>query len=171
MSVVIAIFTPETDDCTMFGEYAFYWINHFLLLLLPAAYLINGSVSCCGSGTTTVPIPIKGGPSESVQTNPPNNFDWWLFSCACMQLFYFIPVTFLAVYSGLNLNFMLHPPADHFLLKGPWFRLVAVASLAFFFGFSRLLCIAFETYWIGGRLANNNKTKATTATTTIKKQL
>jgi hypothetical protein len=86
-----------------------------------------------------------------------------------MQLFYFIPVTIMAVYSGLNLNFMLHPPQDHFLLQGPWFRLVAVASLAFFFGFSRLLCIAFETYYWG-------KTKAAAAaaaasTNTNKKQL
>jgi hypothetical protein len=146
MSVVIAIFTPETDDCTMFGEYAFYWINHFLLLFLPAAYIANGSVSC-----------FPPSPDKSVFSF---NFEWWLFSCACMQLFYFIPVTVMSVYSGLNLNFMLHPPADHFLLKGPWFRLMAVASLAFFFVFSRLLCIAFEK-------SVNNKSKAATT----KKQL
>jgi len=131
MSVVIAIATPETDDCTAFGEYEFYWINHFLLLLLPLAYIMNGSVSCY--------------PSESSRCSIlAYNFYWWLFSCICFFIFYFGPVTLIAISTGLNLNFMLHPPNDHFLLKGQNFRIVATASLGFFYAVSRVICLNVE---------------------------
>lgn len=128
MSVVIAIVTPETEDCVMFGEYAFYWINHILLLLLPAAYISNGSVSCFSPTVKAFPL----------------NFYWWLYSCSIFWVFYYGPVTVMAVHSGLNLNFMMHPPMDHFVLKGPNYRLVATAALAAAYVVSRLLCIAYE---------------------------
>lgn len=143
MSVVIAIVTPETDDCILPGEFIFYWFNHALLLLLPAAYIANGSVSCYPPSNNN--NNIKGTTST---TAPPStttfNILWWQFSCALMAVFYFFPVTIMAVYSGLNLNFMLHPPHDHFALKGRWFRLTAVALLALMFGISRLIILSLE---------------------------
>jgi hypothetical protein len=141
MSVIIAIVTPETDDCILPGEYAFYWFNHILLLLLPAAYVANGSVSCFPQHPQQQRNNIK---STSVSTWT-FNYLWWLFSCAMFSVFYFIPVTLLAIYSGLNLNFMLHPPHDHFALQGQWFRLVATMMLAVLFGVSRLL-----VFWMEG---------------------
>jgi len=140
MSVIIAIVTPETEDCILPFEYEFYWINHFLLLLLPAAYVANGSVSCLPPKATTS---NSNNSSEAVSTWA-FNYYWWQFSCLMFCLFYFIPVTFLAIYSGLNLNFMLHPPHDHFALKGRWFRLVATLLLALLFGVSRLLVLGGE---------------------------
>jgi hypothetical protein len=131
MSVVIAIVTPETDDCIGLGEYEFYWFNHFVLLVLPLAYVLNGSVSCYSSKTS------------QCSTLAYNGY-WWLFSCIIFYIFYFGPVTIMAIYTGLNLNFMLHPPNDHFLLKGPNFRLVATASLGFFYTISRLICLNVE---------------------------
>lgn len=131
MSVVIAIVTPETGDCTAPGEYEFYWFNHFVLLLLPLTYVVNGSVSCY--------------PSEASQCSTLTyNAYWWLFSCIIFYVFYFGPVTIIAISSGLNLNFMLHPPNDHFLLKGQNFRLVATASLGFFYFISRFICLNVE---------------------------
>jgi hypothetical protein len=137
MSVIIAIVTPETDDCILLGEYEFYWFNHILLLLLPAAYVANGSVSC---------FPQQ---SSKNKTTTVWNFNvlWWQFSCAVMAIFYFIPVTLLAIVSGLNLNFMMHPPHDHFALKGKWFRLVAVSMLAVLFGVSRALVLWMERFF------------------------
>ena len=116
MSVIIAIVTPETDDCEHFIEYEFYWINHILLLILPACYILNGSVS-------TIPSTSS---SNEVSTLT-FNFYWWLYSCCIFSIFYFIPVTLMAIVSGLNLNFMLHPPNDHFILYGKYFRLTAIA--------------------------------------------
>ena len=142
MSVVIAIVTPETDDCTALGEYEFYWFNHMILLLLPLAYVVNGSVSC---------YPSK---SSGCSTLAYNAY-WWLFSCIAFYLFYFGPVTIMAITTGLNLNFMLHPPTDHFLLKGQNFRLVATTSLGFFYTISRIICLnvekSFQEYSYGSK--------------------
>ena len=131
MSVVIAIVTPETDDCTALGEFEFYWFNHFVLLVLPLAYVLNGSVSC---------FPSKASQCSVLAYNT----YWWLFSCILFYIFYFGPVTIMAISTGLNLNFMLHPPHDHFLLKGGNFRLVATASLGFFYFISRFICLRIE---------------------------
>ena len=155
MSVIIAIVTPETDDCTLPGEFFFYWFNHALLLLLPAAYVANGSVSCYPSKAAT-PTTATGEETSTWTFN----ILWWQFSCALMAVFYFIPVTIMAVYSGLNLNFMLHPPHDHFALKGKWFRLTAVLLLAILFGVSRLIVGALENLFLGGRNSDKNKTKS-----------
>ena len=144
MSVIIAIVTPETDDCELPGEYAFYWINHFILLFLPAAYMANGSVSCFPPQSTSI-------------SAWDFNVLWWAYSCAVMAIFYFIPVTLMAIYSGLNLNFMLHPPHDHFVLTGQWYRLKSVALLAILFGVSRLLAYGFEKASLGARI---NKAKS-----------
>lgn len=143
MSVVIAIVTPETDDCILPGEFEFYWFNHFLLLILPATYVANGSVSCLPPIQTSSDNDLHSRSSNSSTTWTYNRL-WWQFSCAVFSLFYFIPVTFLAICSGLNLNFMLHPPHDHFALKGRWFRLVATAMLATLFTVSRALILGFE---------------------------
>ena len=144
MSVVIAIATPETDDCIALGEFQFYWINHSVLLLLPLAYIMNGSVSCY--------------PSKNAQCSTlAYNAYWWLFSCIIFYIFYFGPVTIVAIYTGLNLNFMLHPPHDHFLLKGDIFRLVATASLGFFYIISRFLCLNAEKIIATDGRSNNNK--------------
>eukprot|EP00536_Pseudo-nitzschia_multiseries_P016096 jgi/Psemu1/220163/e_gw1.1019.28.1 len=138
MSVVIAIVTPETDDCTLPGEFEFYWFHHFALLLLPFAYILNGSVSC---------YPSKNARCEC-STLAYNTY-WWLFSCIVFFLFYFGPVALMAISTGLNLNFMLHPPHDHFLLKGESFRLVATASLGSLYTVSRLICLKAEAAFGG----------------------
>mmetsp|Transcript_27338 Transcript_27338/g.45215 ORF Transcript_27338/g.45215 Transcript_27338/m.45215 type:complete len:334 (-) Transcript_27338:83-1084(-) len=152
MSVIIAIVTPETDDCILFGEYAFYWFNHILLLVLPAAYVANGSVSCFpqSMSSTTKHTPISTWTFNTL---------WWQFSCAVFSVFYFIPVTLLAVYSGLNLNFMLHPPHDHFALQGQWFRLIAVAMLAVLFGVSRALVLWAESSFMVQGNKNNKRSE------------
>lgn len=152
MSVIIAIVTPETDDCDLPGEFIFYWVNHFILLILPAAYMANGSVSC---------FPPQSTSSSSTQvSNWSFNFLWWAYSCTVMAIFYFIPVTLMAVYSGLNLNFMLHPPHDHFVLTGQWYRLKSVGLLAVLFGVSRLLAYGYEKASLGGSISNKTKSKS-----------
>ena len=35
----------------------------------------------------------------------------------------------LSIYSGLNLNFMLHPPTDHIVLTGQYYRLKITAPI------------------------------------------
>lgn len=144
MSVIIAIVTPETDDCELPGEYAFYWINHFILLYLPLAYMANGSVSCLAPTTAT--------------TNSGFNFLWWAYSCLVFAIFYFIPVTLMAIYSGLNLNFMLHPPHDHFIISGQWYRIKTIVLLSALFGVSRLLALGAEKAGLGPGKKSKSKT-------------
>jgi len=144
MSVVIAIVTPETGDCTTLGEFEFYWFNHFVLLVLPLAYVVNGSVTCY--------------PSENSRCSTlAYNSYWWLFSCIVFYIFYFGPATIMSISTGLNLNFMLHPPHDHFLLYGPNFRLVATASLGFFYTTSRLISLQVEKFFAGGNSENRSR--------------
>ena len=139
-SVVIAIVTPNTGDCTGFGEYEFYWFNHFVLLILPLLYIkANKNVSCYPQSKTTTTT------TTSVLAY---NTYWWLFSNLIFYIFYFGFVTIMSVYAGLNLNFMLHPPDDHFILKGKSFRLVATALLTFLYIFSRLLCLFVEKKYL-----------------------
>lgn len=145
VSVIIAIVTPETEDCVLPGEYVFYWINHAILLILPAAYIANGSVSC---------FP----PSDSTMSTRTFNLLWLAYSCAAFAIFYFIPVVLLAIYSGLNLNFMMHPPHDHFALKGQYYRLTSIALLSTLFGVSRLLAVGFEKAYKGSSSADKKKT-------------
>lgn len=159
MSVVIAIVTPETADCVLPGEYYFYWFNHALLLLLPAAYVANGSVSCNPPQTTTTTNAATSKNTTSTSTWT-FNLLWWSYSCAMMAVFYFIPVTIMAVYSGLNLNFMLHPPHDHIALRGQWFRLTAVVLLSIMFGISRLMVGSLEKLLLGGSSSSTPKAKA-----------
>jgi TMEM164 family len=155
MSVVIAIVMPETDDCEMPGEYAFYWLNHVLLLWLPYAYINNGSVSCFPPSTSNKDTQTPTAPTTAPTTTT-FNLRWWLFSCAIFALFYFIPVTLLAIYSGLNLNFMLHPPHDHLFLRGQWYRLVTILLLMVVFGISRLLVLSVEKASLAGNNKNSN---------------
>ena len=148
-SVVIAIVTPNTEDCTGFGEYEFYWFNHCVLLILPLLYIkANKNVSCYPQSKTTT--------TTSVLVY---NTYWWLFSCLIFYIFYFGFVTIMSVYTGLNLNFMLHPPDDHFVLKGKSFRLVATALLTFLYIFSRLLCLIVEKKYLTVTTPTNIGTK------------
>ena len=157
MSVIIAIVTPETDDCEHFFEFEFYWINHILLLVLPACYILNGSVSTLHPPVTTTTTSNDATAQPSVFMF---NMYWWLYGCCVFAIFYFIPVTLMAIYSGLNLNFMLHPPHDHFALQGKYYRLIAVAMLAVSFIISRLLVYVFETSMISNKTAVDDDDEA-----------
>jgi len=158
-SVIIAIVTPETGDCTRFGEYEFYWFNHFILLILPLLYINNGSISCFPPRKSS----YDGRPTTTREVLVYNAY-WWLFSCLVFYLFYFVPVTIMSVHSGLNLNFMLHPPHDHFILKGESFRLVATTLLAACYIFSRLLCLTVEKKYCMATTTTDGKFKQTRVT-------
>jgi hypothetical protein len=60
-------------------------------------------------------------------------------SCAFFGLFYFTVVSFLAILSGLNLNYMLHPPPAHDVVIGEWYRFYSIGVVSLLFALSRLL--------------------------------
>jgi hypothetical protein len=60
-------------------------------------------------------------------------------SCAFFGLFYFNVVSFLAILSGLNLNYMLHPPPAQDVVIGEWYRFYSIGLVSLLFALSRLL--------------------------------
>lgn len=101
----VALATPDTSDCTMLGEKEFFFANHMVLPFIPLAYISNGSVT--------------------MRTPFTKHLLWWGISCSCFAIFYFTLVTILSVYSGLNLNYMLHPPPGQGLVSGDWYRIAS----------------------------------------------
>ena len=113
----VALATPDTTDCIMFGEKEFFFFNHIVLPIIPLAYANNGSIT--------------------LRTSFSKHLQWWGISCCCFAIFYFSITTVLAVYSGLNLNYMLHPPPGQSLVDGPWYRIVSIGLCALEFALNR----------------------------------
>jgi hypothetical protein len=114
----VALATPDLSDISMFGEMEFFFFNHGSLPFIPLLYLQNGSYT--------------------TRTSLATHIEWWAISCAFFGIFYFTVVTILAVFSGLNLNYMLHPPPGQDVCIGEWYRFYSIGMLSLLFALSRL---------------------------------
>lgn len=132
----VALATPDTTDCTMFGEKEFFFANHMILPIIPLAYINNGSIT--------------------MRTSFQKHVQWWGISCCCFGIFYFTITTILAVYSGLNLNYMLHPPPGQGLVDGEWYRFASIFLCALEFAMNRGLGYLVERLFLSG---NSRKQK------------
>ena len=129
---VVAIATPDLSDLTLPFEVEYFFINHALLLVFPIYWVSSGRVSML--------------PSNNKNETTLGNFaKWYAFACACFALFYFALVTPVAIYSGINLNYMLSPPPNPGnVVSGPNFRLMSIGCCATLFFLFRLAALCAE---------------------------
>ena len=147
---VVAIATPDLSDLTLPFEVEYFFINHAFLLVFPIYWVSSGRVSLL--------------PSTNKNETTLGNFAmWYAFACACFALFYFALVTPVAIYSGINLNYMLSPPPNPGdVVSGPNFRLMSIgwcATLFFLFRFAALCAEAIATA-IMTRVRGTSKSKS-----------
>ena len=141
--VFVALLNPDFSDTVLFGEVYFYYIHHFFLLYYIIHYLfINGQVS-------TMDIREKyGNHNGSLIVHQIISFlQWVLISCCYFAIFYFGIVTPLSIYSGLNLNYMLHPPPNQDDLVGEWYRIMSIVYCAISFTVMRFILVLIEIVW------------------------
>jgi hypothetical protein len=127
---VVALATPDTSDCLYFGEAAFFFFNHTVLLAIPILYLVTRRISVFS-------------PSKSCSTLW-FNMQWWLASCAAFGIFYFLPVTLVAIFSGQNLNYMMSPPPGQDVVVGNSYRLLSIGCCALLIGLTRISMVMGE---------------------------
>lgn len=120
----VALAVPDLADLSMFGELEFFFFNHGILPFIPLLYLQNGSFT--------------------TRTSLATHIGWWAIACGFFGIFYFTFVTLLAILSGLNLNYMLHPPPGQDLCIGEWFRIYSIGLLSLLFALSRLFGYVLE---------------------------
>ncbi len=141
---VAALAQPDTTDSIQFGEVYFFFIHHSLLVFFPLYYLYTAKSSTVQNYTLW----------ENVQ--------WILVSCAFFGLFYFGIVAPFSLYVGLNLNYMLLPPAGSGV-EGPTYRLQSIGVCVTVFTIMRVLLIVGEILLRGsggGRSSKSEKAKS-----------
>ena len=74
-------------------------------------------------------------------------FSWTLLSCSYFAFFYFGIVTPLSIQSGLNLNYMLHPPPNQDDLVGQGYRMMSIVYCVVSFAVMRMIIIVLELIW------------------------
>jgi len=130
---VVAIATPDLSDLTLPFEIEYFFLNHALLLVFPMYWICSAKVSM-------LPLAKRG---ESVLGN---FVKWYSMACAIFALFYFVFVTPVAVYSGLNLNYMLSPPPNPGnVISGESFRLMSIGCCGALFFIMRFGALVGES--------------------------
>lgn len=127
----------------MWMEVPFFFFMHYALIVYPAYLIKTGHLSVL--------------PLENAKDGIVSNFmKIWILACAYFALFYFgvgVPVSLL---SGLNLNYMLHPPPNPGdMVGGPNFRLQSTLACAAVFFFIQFLVTIFEVF--GRRTVKSKK--------------
>jgi hypothetical protein len=139
----VAVATPDTEDCVIFFEKTFFFLNHYILLFVPLAYIWNGSISL-----------VKG-------TSLWAHFLWWVVACAWFAILYFPIATVLGVILSLNLNYMLNPPPGQTLCVGDNYRLISTICCAVMFGIWRgVTCVAEKVTMPSSSTTKSNDKKA-----------
>ena len=111
---VVALASPDTSDLVLPGEVPYFFISHVVLALYPFYFVATRQVST---------LPSKH--QRNVGSVIMYFVAWFLFTCSVFGLFYFTFVTPLSIYSGLNLNYMLSPPANQYVVEGDWYRILS----------------------------------------------
>lgn len=135
---IAALAQPDFSDTVLFGEKEFFYFHHTLLVVIPLYFLFSKKVT-----TLTRPIFVT-------------NVQWVLLSGSLFGLMYVTVVTPVSIASGLNLNYMLHPPPG-FPFKGQNYRLWSIASIWSMVAMTRFCLVIIETCFtlnIGKRSKN-----------------
>jgi hypothetical protein len=126
-------------DLVMWMEVPFFFLMHYALILFPIYLIKIGHISVL--------------PLENAKDGIVSNFmKIWVLACAYFALFYFGVGVPLSLWSGLNLNYMLHPPPNPGdMVSGPNFRLQSTLACAVVFFFLQFLMTILE--FLGRRKA------------------
>lgn len=135
---IVAVATPDTSDLILFGEKPYFFISHSVLVIFPYLYIWNGQLSMLPSTRNSLSN------FKYITTLAKDAIYWWSFTCITFALFYFAIVTPLSIFSGLNLNYMLSPPANQDIVVGNNYRLISIICVALVFLATRLLAITME---------------------------
>ena len=81
---------------------------------------------------------------NQIMNNIVEYLKWISLVSAYFAIFYFIIITPIAILSGLNLNYMLHPPPDQDVLVGQSYRMISNVCCLIGFTGMRLFIMMME---------------------------
>lgn len=147
--VLVALANPDFSDTVLFGEVYFFIIHHFFLLYYIIHYIfITGQISTLLGGNDDYENNDKGKSTMCHVTSCITHFmQWIIMSCSYFAIFYFGIVTPLSIKSGLNLNYMLHPPPNQDDLVGEGYRITSIVYCAVSFTVMRFMIVVLEFMW------------------------
>lgn len=136
-------------DLVMWMEVPFFFFMHWALIVFPIYLIKIQHISV---------LPLENATDGTVS----NFMKIWLLACAYFGLFYFGVGTPLSLLTGLNLNYMLHPPPNPGdIVGGSNFRLQSTLACAAIFFFIQVLATVFEiSVGRGIKKGSNRKSKA-----------
>jgi len=118
---ILALMEPDFSDSVLYGEIPYFYVHHVFLMIFPFYYLYTNKVTMIQSA----------------------NLQWIILSGAFFGFMYITLVTPLAIVSGLNLNYMLHPPLG-FPFDGPHYRIYSIGFFWSMFAITRILLVGLE---------------------------
>lgn len=158
--VLVALANPDFSDTVLYGEVYFFYLHHFFLLYYILYYVfITRKVSTYiqtqnnddeGDDVTTHNRKRRNGNRGVVLVfldGMKLSLKWILLSCAYFALFYFGIVTPMSILSGLNLNYMLHPPPNQDDLVGQGYRIMSIVYCGVLFTVMRFVLVVAEFCW------------------------
>ena len=124
-------------DLVLWMEVQFFFFMHYALIAYPIYLIKIRHISVL--------------PLEHAKDGVVSNFlKIWILACSYFALFYFGVGVPLSLFSGLNLNYMLHPPPNPGdMVSGPNFRLQSTLACAAVFFFIQFLVTVFEVFGRG----------------------
>lgn len=131
---ISAIANPDTSNCLAFGETTMFYVHHSVLIFIPLYYVFTGRISAVSSD----------GAGGNFKTLVIFNINNWLMGSAFKVLFYFSIISFINVWSGKNINYMMSPPPGMDVVSGENFRLFTILYLGILFMVGRGLVVALE---------------------------
>lgn len=133
----------------MWMEVTFFFCMHYALIVYPIYLIKIRHISI---------LPLAHAKDGIVS----NFLKIWILACAYFALFYFGVGVPLSLLSGLNLNYMLHPPPNPGdMVSGPNFRLQSTLACAAVFFLTQLLMTVFECFGRGNTRSYYSKHKST----------
>lgn len=119
-------------DLVMWMEVPFFFFMHWALIVFPMYLIKIQHISV---------LPLENATDGIVS----NFMKIWSLACAYFGLFYFGVGTPLSLLTGLNLNYMLHPPPNPGdIVGGSNFRIQSTLACAAIFFFVQFLATVFE---------------------------
>jgi len=96
-----AILMPDTSGLNLPYEVQFFFLNHYALLVYPIYYVISGKA-------------VLLLPTKSLMVQVTNFLKWSIFSSLCFNIFYFVLIPPLCIWSALNIGYSMKPPPGLF---------------------------------------------------------
>lgn len=159
--VFVALSNPDFSDTVLFGEMCFFFLHHFFLLYYIIHYIFvtrqlstlaiddsnhhENSNNKNNNNNNSISISIRT--AIQLMKNIVQFMKWILISSSYFAIFYFAIVTPMGVLSGLNLNYMLHPPPNQNDLVGQTYRITSIGYCTVSFTIMRFMIVMLEFIW------------------------